>query len=93
MIDGMPDPKIHRICRRCQQWFYPEEGTFRPPEVAGPLSGMQALRAEITGDPALFRFECKRCTKVRRMRERIVWGTLFGLIALILILERVGFLR
>jgi hypothetical protein len=93
MIEGMPDPKIHRICRRCQRWFYPEEGTLEAPEVTGPFGAMQAFRASIFADPRLLRFQCRRCTKVRRTTQQVLWVTLIGLVGSILILERLGFLH
>ena len=71
-IEGMPDPQIHRICRRCGKWFEPEDGTLVAPEASGPLSVMRAARASF--DPSLLRFQCNRCTRTLWTRERLICG-------------------
>jgi len=91
-ITEMPDPARHRICRRCQQWFEPTEGTLEAPEVTGPLGAMHALRAA-SGDQSLMRFQCARCTRIRRRTQLAIWGSLAVLIALVLVLERLGMLN
>jgi hypothetical protein len=30
--EGFPDPSVHRICRDCGKWFYPDEGRLVYPE-------------------------------------------------------------
>jgi hypothetical protein len=91
-IDGMPDVHLHRICRRCQKWYFPEEGTDKAPEVTGPLGGMHAIRAA-AGDQSMLRFECHRCSRVRRNTKAVLWLSLGGLVGLVLLLERLGVLR
>lgn len=91
-ITGMPDPALHRICRRCQRWFEPTEGALQAPEVTGPLGAMQALRAA-SGDRSVMRFQCARCTKVRRNTQLVLWGTLLLLVAIILLAERFALLQ
>jgi hypothetical protein len=56
------------------------------PETTGPLGAMRAARASFDG--SLMRFQCRHCTLVRRTREAALWATLLGLIATILILEK-----
>jgi hypothetical protein len=90
-IEGMPDPQLHRICRRCGKWFEPGEGTLLPPDVTGPMSWMHAARASF--DPSFLRFQCNRCTWIRRTRERVLWGAILGLAALVLLLEKLGWIR
>ena len=86
----MPDPQIHRICRRCGKWFEPEEGTLMAPEATGPMGAMRAARASF--DPSLLRFQCNRCTWIRRTRERLLWGALLGFCALVLLFEKLGWI-
>jgi hypothetical protein len=87
----MPDPQSHRICRRCGKWFEPGEGSLMAPEATGPMGAMRAARASFDG--SLLRFQCDRCTRIRRTTERALWGTLLGLMAIILVLERLGLLK
>jgi hypothetical protein len=91
VIEGLPDPQRHRICRRCGRWFEPAEGTMVAPLVTGPLGLMRATRASVDG--SVQRFQCHRCTRVRRTREIALWGGLFVLMGLVLLLEKLGILR
>ena len=90
-MEGMPDPETHRICRRCGKWFEPSEGSLMAPEVTGPMGAMRASRASFDG--SLWRFQCNRCTRIRRTTERALWGTLLGLMAIILLLEWLAVLK
>ena len=90
-IEGIPDPQIHRICRRCGKWFEPEEGALVAPDGPGPLGAMRAVRAAF--DPSVMRFQCNRCTWVRRTRERVLWGALFAFMAAVLLLEKLGWIH
>jgi len=87
-IEGMPDPGVHRICRRCGQWFEAHEGTSMAPEVTGPLGYLRAMRAGIDGSG--MRFQCARCTRVRTLTQRIIWGALVVAMAVPLLLEYLG---
>lgn len=90
-IEGMPDPQIHRICRRCGKWFEPSEGSSVTPDVTGPMGALRAARASFDG--SLLRFQCNRCTWIRRTRERVIWGALFAFLAIVLLLEKIGWLK
>jgi hypothetical protein len=92
-IDGIPDPRTHRICRRCQKWYEPSEGRLFGPEVTGPLGGLHALRATIAQDDSLLRFQCDRCTRIRRTTQVLLFAGLVLLVGLVLLLERLGALR
>jgi hypothetical protein len=92
-VEGIPDPARHRICRRCQNWFEPAEGTVVGPDVSGPLSAMHAVRLAVTDDQSLLRFQCHRCSRVRRVTQVAIWTTLFGFIAIVLLLEKLGVLK
>lgn len=90
-VEGLPDPQTHRLCRRCGKWFEPRDGTLMTPEVTGPLGAMHAARASF--DPSLLRFQCSRCTRVRRTTQAVIWGTLLTLVAVILLLEKLGLIE
>ena len=92
-IEGIPDPEKHRICRRCQQWFELSEGTFLSPEITGPLGAVRALRATIADDSSVLRFQCHRCTRIRRKTQQVLWFTLIAILVLVLVLEKVGVLN
>ena len=61
------------------------------PEFTGPLGAMRAVRASV--DESLLRFQCHRCTRVRRTREIALWGGLFALMGLVLLLVKLGILQ
>jgi hypothetical protein len=84
----MPDAERHRICRRCGRWFEPTEGRLMAPEATGPLGALRAARASF--DDSLRRFQCNRCTRIRRTTQLVIWGTFLVLVAVILLLERLG---
>lgn len=87
-ITGMPDREVHRICRRCQKWYDAKDGARMAPEVSGPLSGMQAMRASMTQDASLFRFQCHRCTAIRRITQVTLWLLLAAILVTVLLMER-----
>jgi hypothetical protein len=91
-VKGFPDPAHHRICRRCRQWFEPEEGTQVLPAVTGPFGAMRRPRALASGDEADLQFQCQRCSRVRRIRQIVIWMVFAALVALVLLLERLGIL-
>jgi hypothetical protein len=61
------------------------------PEATGPLGAMRSLRAYF--DTSVLRFQCHRCTRVRRATQFAIWGTFFALVGIILLLERLGFIQ
>jgi hypothetical protein len=80
-ITGIPDPQRHRICRRCQKWFEAAEGRVLGAETNFPFG---------LSDRA--RFQCDRCTRIRRNTQFGLWAALLGIGALVLLLERLGVL-
>ena len=85
---GAPVPQPQSICRRCGKWFAATEGGLPAPEVTGPLGALRAARSSF--DDSLWRFQCHRCTHIRRTTQAVLWGTLLALVAVILPLERLG---
>jgi hypothetical protein len=90
-VEGIPDPALHRLCRRCGKWFEIDEGALLAPEVTGPLGAMRAMRASF--DSSLLRFQCDRCTRIRRRTQRVLWGAFLMMIAIPIILEKLGIIK
>jgi hypothetical protein len=86
----MPDASRHKICRRCQKWFEPDEGVLDYLESSGPFSAMRAASARIAGNESAKRFTCHRCLKIRRITKYVVFGAFVALVITVLILERLG---
>ncbi len=62
------------------------------PEATGPIGAMRELRASVLGRESDLQFQCRRCTQVRRVTW-IVLGSLFvAVIAMVLVLDRLGLL-
>jgi hypothetical protein len=80
---GMPDPDRHRICRRCGKWFERDQG-----ELVGPEGRFEQGYLLGTGD--VLRFQCARCTRVRRRTRAAIWGIFFWLLALVWLLVSLG---
>src|ERR1700687_1669481 len=88
--EAIPDPSCHRMCRRCRRWFKPEEGTLLAPEPTGPLGMMRSLRATVSGDSRGLRFQCHRCSRIRRTTQITLWALLLAMLAIVLVLDRLG---
>jgi hypothetical protein len=41
----------------------------------------------------MLRFQCDRCTRIRRNTERALWAVLLGLMGLVLVLEKLGWIN
>jgi hypothetical protein len=61
------------------------------PEATGPLGAMRSLRASF--DSSVLRFQCHRCSRVRRATSIAIWATFLGLVGVILLLERLGWIQ
>ena len=90
ILEGMPDPERHRVCRRCGQWFETAEGSLVPPEG---IAARSYLRLSSRHGGTLLRFQCHRCTRIRRATQAIIWGTFLGLVAIILLLQGLGLIK
>ena len=81
-VEGLPDLKRHRLCRRCQRWFENEGGAILPSEFTGPSAFFDKPR-----------FQCDRCTMVRRVTQASIWIVFAVLLGLVLLLEHLGILK
>ena len=69
----LPDPDLHKLCRRCRKWFEPDEGVLSLPEATGPISRLRQTAAIISGDERALRFICHRCAAVRRRTQIVLF--------------------
>ncbi len=90
-IDGLPDPDRHKLCCRCKKWHEPDEGTMFQAGSGPKIAILQAGRL-LSGYRNSPCFMCFRCQKVRRWTQIVLFGTALLLVALALILERLGVL-
>jgi hypothetical protein len=88
-VAGFPDPERHCLCKRCYQWFFPDEGDWKNPEDAGPWSRLVRLTAW-RGRQTQLQFQCRRCTRIRRITQGVIYGGFLTIITIILILEHFG---
>jgi hypothetical protein len=79
-------PAEHVICRRCGKWFEPSDGGLVLPE--GRFEANYRL-----GTGAIARFQCHRCIRIRRLTQRLIWGTFLGLVGLVFLLQWLGVLQ
>ena len=80
---AMPDPERHRICRRCGKWFDWQQGDLVSPEG-------RFEQSYLLGTGLALRFQCKKCTRIRRATQGIIWGTFIGLLVLVWVLVLLG---
>ena len=60
-ITGLPNPQIHRMCKRCQQWFDAHEGALHWPPKTGLLTWVHVTMAESIGQEKELKFYCPAC--------------------------------
>lgn len=82
LYPGLPDPSRQRICRRCQKWFQAYEGSVLPAETNFPFGSLDKAR-----------FQCDRCTRIRRTTQLALWAALGIIAGLVLLLEKIGVLN
>ena len=66
-ITGLPNPHLHRLCRKCRRWHDQDEGSMCAPTIAGPLSFLRNLRATAMDDETVQYFICFPCQKPKGM--------------------------
>jgi hypothetical protein len=62
------------------------------PEITGPVGASQSLRASL-GDASVLKFQCARCTRIRRVTQIALWSALAIIAGMVLLLERLGVLK
>ena len=90
-LDAMLDPQNHRKCRRCGHWFEPHEGAMEAPEFTGPLGAIRALESSFDGSN--HKFQCERCSTIRRRTQLGLVLSFFLLFGAVLLLEYFGVIQ
>lgn len=71
-VDGLPNPTLHRLCRRCGKWHHLHEGSYVMPPSSGPVSWLIHGYQRQVDPQKLLRFVCNACQEPagtsRRMR-------------------------
>jgi hypothetical protein len=60
-VDGLPNPTLHRLCRRCGKWHHLHEGSYVMPSSSGPVSWLISGYQRQVDPQALLRFVCSAC--------------------------------
>lgn len=69
-ITGLPDPTLHRKCKRCGIWFHLHEGSLTWPPKRGLLSFVHVTLAESIEQTAELKFYCAPCQERNALDER-----------------------
>lgn len=68
-IEGLPNPQIHRMCKRCRQWFNVHEGAMRWPPKTGLLTWVHVTMAESMEQEKDVKFFCVACQELNAKDE------------------------
>ena len=80
-------PSLLRICQRCGKWVDPDEGG-----LVGPQTKATFLY-RIGGGGSPYRFQCRRCTRIRQWRRAALWWSFVAFAGGALLLERLGVIK
>lgn len=69
-ITGLPDPAIHRKCKRCGGWFHLHEGALGWPPKRGLISVVHVTMVESTGIEREMKFFCTACGERNAIDEQ-----------------------
>lgn len=69
-IEGLPNPQIHRMCKRCHQWFNAHEGALCWPPKTGLLTWVHVSMAESTEREKERKFYCVACQDLNTKSEQ-----------------------
>lgn len=68
-ITGLPDPAIHRKCKRCGGWFHAHEGARCWPPKVGLLSWVHVTTAESMDLEREMKFYCGACQELNAQAQ------------------------
>ena len=73
-VAGLPNPTLHRLCRRCGRWHHLHEGSYVMPTASGPVSWLLHGYQRQVDPEALLRFVCHACQAPagRSRRSRLI---------------------
>jgi hypothetical protein len=60
-VEGLPNPTLHRLCRRCGKWHHLHEGSYVMPSSSGPVSWLINGYHRHADPQAAQRFVCDSC--------------------------------
>ncbi len=81
-VDGLPNPTLHRLCRRCGKWHHLHQGSYVMPPASGPVSWLINGYQRQVDPQALLRFVCSDCqAPAGSTRRQRLWSSLALLIA------------
>jgi|GEM_PF-3507915 len=84
-ITGLPNPQIHRLCKRCRQWFDHHEGSLCWPPRTGLLSLVHGTLSESLDQEKEMKYYCEACQALNtketvRFRKQTIQGILVALV-------------
>ncbi len=69
-VEGLPDPTIHRKCKRCGTWCHLHEGSRCWPPKTGLFSLVHVALAQGVDQDQEMKFYCAACQERNRVAER-----------------------
>jgi hypothetical protein len=72
-VEGLPNPHIHRLCKRCGRWFQLDEGSLAFPATRGPLKWIRVVAARFTEQDHLKKFFCFPCQELQARAAQRWW--------------------
>ncbi len=69
-VEGLPDPSIHRKCKRCGVWFHLHEGARCWPPKTGLLTLVHVSLAQGIDNDQDMKFYCAACQQRNELDER-----------------------
>jgi len=85
-VEGLPDPALHRLCRRCGTWYHLHEGSTDWPPVTGLISFIQVRSGQLLERTERMQFRCRGCFDEQARKSKSGRRSLLiGLIMLALI--------
>jgi hypothetical protein len=69
-VEGLPDPTIHRKCKRCGGWFHLHEGNLCWPPKTRVLSTIYVSLAQGVDNEQDMKFYCAACQERNALDER-----------------------
>ncbi len=69
-VEGLPDPTIHRKCKRCGGWFHLHEGARCWPPKTGLLTLVHVALAQGVDQDDEMKFYCAACQESNGVAER-----------------------
>ncbi len=71
-VEGLPNPHLHRLCKRCGKWHHTHEGTVDWPPVTGLISWVQVRTGKLLDRTERMQFRCVACRE-QQVRSARAW--------------------